>query len=170
MSLSDFLPQRPWGGVDYFLAIIMFVLVAIAAGLIFLLLAWIFKAIMYEYSYAEVKSYPGEVVDMKYVPPRTRTIYNTATKTMQTSTDPEKNIVIIKTELRTTQLNSSKLYQRVRIGESVVVKSQAEYSKPKYWQGNWEYEGDRLISITSEKNQSVLFNEEKPATYKNRNW
>lgn len=168
--LKSLLPYKPWDAMDYFMMAVMGVIILFIGFLVFMLLAWIARMIFYEFSYDRIKEYKGEVVEMEYTPPRTTSTYNAATKSMQTTHHPEKNVVIFKTELKTTEVDSDKLYQRVRIGESVLVKSQARYIRPRYWSGQWEYDGEMLVSVTSEKNQTVLFNDEEPVTYSKRGY
>lgn len=165
-----FVPKSSWGLFEYFFMVFFGILALGIALLVFVAMAALCKMVFYKTYYDTMKEYKGEVVDMQYVPRRTHTTYNAATKTTQTHTDPEKNIVIFRTELRTTKVDSDKLYQRVRIGESVLVKSQPTYIKPRYWQGDWEYDGDMLVSVTSEKNQTVNFNNQEPVTYNKRGW
>lgn len=163
---KSILPYKPWGLIDYVMMGLMGLVILFVGFLVFMLLAWIAKMIFYEFSYAAAKQYKGEVIEMEYTPPRT-TVVSTG-KTTTTQYHPEKNVVIFKTELKTTEVDSDKLYQRVRIGESVLVRSQGVYAKPRFWHGQWEYDGERLISVTSEKNQTVEFNDEQPATYSKR--
>lgn len=165
---KSLLPYGRWEAMDYFFMAIIGAIGLFLAFLAFMLVAWICKMIFYKTYYAEMKEHKGEVIEMKYTPPRT-TVTSTG-KTTTTTHHPEKNVVIFKTDLKETEVDSDKLYQRVRIGESVLVKSQAKYIKPRYWQGEMEYDGDMLVSVTSEKNQTVQFNDEKPVTYNKRGW
>lgn len=162
--IKSILPMRPWDFGDYVVMVIAGTLIAIVAFLLFLVLAWVYKMIFYEFSYAESKSYSGIVLDMRYEP--SSTTYNAATKS--TTYHASEHHVQFETELGITDVDDEKLYQRVRIGESLTVISQAYYIKPRYWDGKWEFDGDRLISITSEKNQLVDFNDLKPTTYRGR--
>lgn len=170
--IKGFLPYGTWSALDYFMVAIFGLVGLFVAFLLFVALAWICKMIFYKTYYAEMKTYKGEVLDMEYTPPRTWTTSSTVNgvTTTQVHTDPEKNVVIIRTELRETSIDSDKLYQRVRVGESVIVKSQAKHIEPRFWQGAMEYDGEMLVSVTSEKNQTVLFNDEEPVTYKKRGW
>lgn len=166
--ITGFWPRHNASLWEYLLVSFIYLLMAIlvimvAVGLL-IFVAWICKLIFYDFSYAASKSYKGEVVDMEYTAPRT-TVHSTG-KSTYTTTTPEKNVVVIKTELKTVRLDSDRLYQRVRVGESVTLVSQSVYIKPKLWQGSWEYDGDRLLTVTSEKNQTVEFNEEKPSNYR----
>jgi hypothetical protein len=161
---KSILPYRPWDLADYFMMFLMALALLLVGALLFVFLSWVFKMIFYEFSYDQLKTYDGEVIDMEYTPPRTTTTFNG--KTTTTTTTPEKNVVIFKTELKTSSVDSDKLYQRVRVGESVKVESQSYYIKPRFWDGKWEYDGELLISVTSEKNQKVNFNEARVANYR----
>lgn len=135
------------------------IMVAIGAFVLFLVgmaLHWLFRFFCYDFAYDNAVESKGEVVDMEYTPAR----YTHTGKT--TVRHPEKNVVIFKTDLKTTSVDSDTLYQRVRVGESVAVVSQERYMKPRFWDGQWEYDGQHLVSVTSEKNQTVEFNDEKP--------
>lgn len=153
--------------VDYAFAITMYILLAfvtlLITGLMACLLHTVYIATFYKSGYGKVIEYKGTVEDMKYTAPRSQYV-GVAGKGGHMQHRPEKNEVIIKTSLKTTTIDSDKLYQRVRIGEDVKVLSQKEYIKPRFWQGHWEEYSDRLISVTSIKNQTVEFNEKQPIT------
>lgn len=160
----DLLPHGRWDLIDYVMVAFIGLIGLFLAFLVFMFVAWLCRIIFYEFSYAPAKTYKGEVIEMEYTPPRTTTSFNG--KSTTTTHHPEKNVVIFKTDLKTTEVDSDKLYQRVRIGESVTVKSQPRFMKPRFWQGNWEEDGEMLVSVTSEKNQTVEFNDEEPVTYR----
>lgn len=164
--MNFYFPSNPnW--VDYLayglITVFMLLVVGVAAILIYSLLSWLFTIIFYNFSYSAPVTYPGKVIDMKYIPPQIYTQIHNSNKTSYTTTHttPEKNQVTFQTEKATTTIDSEELYQRVRIGEDIKVISQSEYIKPKYWDGKWEYKGERLIRILCYKDQIVEFNDEK---------
>lgn len=163
---KSFLPYGTWSTLDYFMVglmgIVLLVVAALVGALIFMFTVWLCRVIFYDFSYGPIKSYKGEVIEMEYTPPRTTTTFNG--KFTTTSTTPEKNVVQMKTELGEFEVDSDRLYQRVRIGESVTVVSQERFMKPRFWEGQWEYDGQRLLTVTSEKKQTVEFNDEKPVS------
>lgn len=158
---------RPYHTLDVIMAIVM-TIVAIAAltlagVLIFCFLEWTYKTVFFDAAYDKAVTYNGEVTDMEYVPPRSHVTM--AGKTPITSHTPEKNVVHISSPVGREEINSDELYQRVRVGESVKIRYQNKYLRPKYWQGDWKLDEKIVISVTSEKAQTVDFSKEKETSY-----
>ncbi len=127
----------------------------VVVGLVVWGLYWL---ICFESGYSAVKTCKGEVTDMDYTPSRT---VHTGKSTIHHA---EKNEVSIKSPVKETTLDSDELYQRVRIGESVTIKYQEQYLKPRFWEGSWSFSSYRLISVKSERDLEVEFNDVKPTT------
>jgi len=152
--------------MDTFLLILMGILsVIVGVAILYfvaILIHSLYRLIFYNFYFDSVKKTDGKVVDMKYEPSRTYT--TTTGKTTTTHRTPEKNRVIIKTKIKTSDIDSDRLYQRCRIGDTLVVHYQERYSEPRFWLGPIKLDGHRLIKIKCPKNESVVFNDVKPTT------
>lgn len=148
------------------MAVLCLALVVIVAACLLAFLNWVYRSLFFDFSFKPIKTYVGKVLSMEYEAPKTYTTSNGKTTTVHHVS--EKNYVTFKTEVGETTLDSDSLYQRVRIGETVWVKSQERYIKPKFWNGEWSFDGNRLISVMSEKDQVVEFNNEKESNYGQR--
>lgn len=148
------------------MAILCLFLAVVLVAALFTFLNWVYRNLFFDFSFKPIKTHIGKVLNMEYEAPRTQTVFNGKTTTVHHT--PEKNKVTFKTEVGETTLDSDTLYQRVRIGETVWVRSQERYIQPKFWHGEWSFDGNRLISVMSEKDQIVEFNDEKEANYGQR--
>lgn len=147
---------------------LLLIVVAVIVGLVALylvcgLIYWLYRIICYNFYFDNPRKVDGKVVDMKYEPSQTYTTTdgNNVTSTHYT---PEKNRVIFKTKVKTSDIDSDKLYQRCRIGDDLVVHYQDRYSEPRFWSGPIQMDGHRLIKIECPKDETVLFNDVKPTT------
>jgi hypothetical protein len=144
--------------MDIFMyCMIGFVGIVVGAAILYCLyylVRFLYRVIFFNLSYGEIKESEGKITNMEYEASH----YNPATKT----TDSEKNYVYFKTPQGSTCIDSDTLYQRVRVGEGITVRYQERSIKPKYWNGDWKFDGFRLLTITSKLSESVEFNSEKP--------
>lgn len=168
--IKSILPYQPWSWMDYVIMGLVGIVILFLGFLLFMFISWICKLIFYSFAYDPALDHKGKVKDMRY-----RASYVTTQmvgKTMTTTYHPAQNWVRFETEVADTEIDSESLYQRVRIGESVTVRSQKIFIKPRFWDGEWKYDGDRLISVTSEKDLQVDFNDEKPSINRGKydNW
>lgn len=138
-----------------FLGLCGLILGALAVWLIVSIVQWLYRLIFFNFSFSRVKNSDGKVTDMEYE----------ASHSNGKTTTAEKNEVYFKTPQGETLIDSDTLYQRVRIGEAIKVVYQERYKKPRYWDGSWELDGYRLISIGCVNNEEVEFNDPKSATY-----
>lgn len=145
------------------LAIIMLLLIAVAVvgllAIVYFVLYFIYDAIFFKYTYSESKPLKGEVTDMRYTASRTSTHYNG--KTTYTTHHPEKNEVWIKTSIEQFHINSSYLYQRVRVDEEVDLIYQEKYRAPRSEPKAKKHYSNRLVSVRNIKGKVIQVNEEK---------
>lgn len=163
--MFEMLPQhRPWDFMEWTMFGFILLLYIMVIGMILFGLYNLYRAIAYKSYYTKMKTYKGTVSDMKFVPRKTHSHWNG--KTMVTRTTPEKNYVYIDVEGFSNQLclNNDKLYQRVRVDESVSLDVQKEYVKPRFWEGELEFVEFRILRVTNIHDKTVIINDRKEQT------
>lgn len=143
--------------------IILFTIALLIVGSAVSYLVWqsvvfLYNLLVFKRSYGIVITMEGKVTDMDYIPPRTSSHYNG--KTVVTTTKPAIHEVEIETSLAKSVVESVELYQRVRIGEKITVKSQERFKMTRLVGKKWKKDGFRLISITSVLGETINFNKE----------
>lgn len=153
-----------YGGFDWFAWIVIVLLWALGLFLAFALLSWIARVTFYRFSYGPAKESEGKVTKMRY---RSGYYTNTVVSTGRSTTvvptyHPPTNNVTFETPQGTSTVDSEALYGLVKRGEKIKVKYQDRYAQPRFWQGEWEHDGYRLLRITDSQDDSVIFNKAKP--------
>lgn len=164
---SPFVPKSYWQWGDYVLAALMalafLVALFLVCYLVFYLLYSLYRVVCFEFSYARATTQEGEVLEKEYTP---SSMYTTSDgKTTTTHYTSAKYEVTFKTDLKTTTVDSQDLYDSVEKNEKVSVVSQARYAKPRFWHGEWDYDGNRLVSITTSKGVKIPQSEAKMVSY-----
>lgn len=108
----------------------------------------------YKWEYSQTKEDKGVITDMRYTPSRTTTSYNG--KSTSTTYHAEKNVVYIKTEkLGEFSRNSSRLYQRVRIDDEVIIKYQKRFRVRKDNPRDRQFDSNILKELINPKGRVI---------------
>jgi hypothetical protein len=164
--MFDFIHLDSW--VDYLMVGLLILCGAVLVGLIGWLLFQLWIYVAFKSHYGLVHTVEGRVTNMNYVAAytTTTTTYVNNQPMIQTQYHPAQNQVYVSIPEKQLYYDSSTLYQRVRIGEKVTVVYQEEWLEPRFWTGKLKYDSIYTISVTSEKNEMVIFNEEKSVSKK----
>lgn len=128
-------------------------LVLIAAFILYMIVATLYRFIFFRSLYSEVKETRGRVTDMDYEAPR----YNAATKTSSS----EQNLVYLKTLDFETWVDDEHLYQRCRIGDKIQVKYQAVYKEPRFWSGKLVFNDNLILTVYCPNDEVVDLDDEQ---------
>lgn len=147
--------------VLYTFVALLAVLILVLVGMILIGLA---RLIFLSFTYGEVKTMPGKIVDQDFTAGTTHshTQPNGVTTFSRTADSFE---VTIETELKTTVVEAEALFMRCRIGEAVELTYQDRFATPRFWNGETKLDGHRLLKIKAQGGV-VRFNSKKPVVQK----
>ena len=151
--LKDLLIPDSFTWEEILMALLMWITVGVLLVVSVFLLTMLIKFVAYKTEYGSPRDFQGKVVSLVYHPSYTTLVYNPALKISQPQVHPARHEVVIDADglEKFVRVDNQEIYSSVESGEKVVVKTQPIYIKLRVFGSKWEYDGERILSISNAK-------------------